>query len=154
MNPNHLVDQARVLTKRSPKRPRQADLRRAVSACYYAVFHALCRSNADVLVGAGNNKPKRAWTQAYRAADHGQLSKRCKSARAKGFPRSLADFADTFISLQDLRHRADYDPDWRPRRSEVENHISMTKAAIGALRNTPLADRRAFAVHLLLNYRG
>lgn len=153
MNPAHLIDQAATLAKRSPKKPRQADLRRAISACYYAVFHALCRSNADVLVGTGNNKPKRAWSQAYRAANHGQVKKRCKSARAKGFPRGLANFADSFTSLQELRHRADYDPDWRFQRSEVENHIAKAKAAIGALRKTPLTDRRAFAVHLLLSYR-
>ena len=30
-------------------RPRQAMLRRAVSTAYYAMFHALCQSNADTL---------------------------------------------------------------------------------------------------------
>ena len=32
-------------------RPRQAELRRAVSAAYYALFHTLANSCADLLVG-------------------------------------------------------------------------------------------------------
>ena len=43
-----LLDIARRLAEGNPT---QADLRRAVSSVYYAVFHAICQSNADTLVG-------------------------------------------------------------------------------------------------------
>src|ERR1700684_3228614 len=38
---NDLLEQAEHLARREPKRPRQASLRRAVSAAYYALFHFL-----------------------------------------------------------------------------------------------------------------
>lgn len=72
MIPRDLLAQADHLCRLSPKRPKQANLRRAVSASYYAVFHALCRSNADALVGKGAARPTRAWMQTYRALDHAQ----------------------------------------------------------------------------------
>src|SRR5258708_12758063 len=39
--PEHLLEQARHLANREPKRPRQASLRRAISTSYYALFHLL-----------------------------------------------------------------------------------------------------------------
>jgi uncharacterized protein (UPF0332 family) len=39
-----LLEQARHLAKREPKRPKQASLRRAVSAAYYSLFHLLVSS--------------------------------------------------------------------------------------------------------------
>src|SRR5262245_43956452 len=36
-----LLKQARSLCAASPRRPKQADLRRAVSTAYYSLFHAL-----------------------------------------------------------------------------------------------------------------
>ncbi len=45
---------ARLLSLRRLRgRPKQADLRRAISTAYYAVFHALCRMCADSLTGKG-----------------------------------------------------------------------------------------------------
>src|SRR5437667_2139211 len=46
--PDHLLEQAQLLTNLNQRRPRQASLRRAVSTAYYALFHLLisdaCRS--------------------------------------------------------------------------------------------------------------
>jgi len=36
-----LLDQAEHLAAKEPRKPRQASLRRAVSATYYAIFHLL-----------------------------------------------------------------------------------------------------------------
>ena len=44
-----LLDQAEMLVKREPKNPRQASLRRAVSAAYYALFHLLAEAAARQL---------------------------------------------------------------------------------------------------------
>lgn len=56
MNPYDLIRIARHLATGGVSgdrgRPRQADLRRAISAAYYALFHALCRCCADTLAGA------------------------------------------------------------------------------------------------------
>lgn len=138
----------------SPRRPKQADLRRAVSASYYAVFHALCRSNADSLAGKGSSRPERAWHQTYRATDHGQASKRCKAARGRGFPVEILSFADAFVVLQEHRHRADYDPGNNFTKQEVVAIAGQARAAVIAIDRVPIRDRRAFAIHILLSYRG
>jgi len=44
-----LLQQARFLANREPVHPRQASLRRAVSAAYYALFHALIAEAAAIL---------------------------------------------------------------------------------------------------------
>lgn len=99
MIPRDLLIQADHLVRLSPKRPKQVNLRRAVSSAYYAVFHALCFSNAGVLAGVGANRPERAWLQTYRALDHGQAKKRCNDARSKGFPLTIQSFAEAFVTL-------------------------------------------------------
>src|SRR5215216_7618181 len=44
LNPEHLFDQAEKLILSPPAgRPRQVDIRRAISAAYYGVFHATWR---------------------------------------------------------------------------------------------------------------
>lgn len=126
MTPKDLLEQVDQLLQLSSRRPKQANLRRAVSASYYAVFHALCRSNADILAGTGTARPERAWIQAYRAVEHGNAKTRCKETRAKGFPAKIQAFADALVSLQEQRHRADYSPD---RRFTKQEAVEIAKLA-------------------------
>ena len=60
-------------------RPVQAELRRAVSATYYALFHALARCCANMLVGVATpaSRSQQAWTQVYRALEHGHAKNQC-----------------------------------------------------------------------------
>ena len=44
-----LLEQATYLSQREKTRPKQASLRRAVSAAYYAVFHLLNSEAVDIL---------------------------------------------------------------------------------------------------------
>jgi hypothetical protein len=46
-----LLEQARHLLRRERRRPRQASLRRAISAAYYALFHLLIEEATGALVG-------------------------------------------------------------------------------------------------------
>lgn len=155
MIPKDLLAQADQLVSGSPRKPKQANLRRSVSAAYYAVFHALCWSNANALAGTGRARPERAWLQAYRAVDHGQAKSRCKTAKEKGFPASIQSFADAFVALQEHRHRADYDPssDAHFTKTEVTRIVGLARSAVAAIGAANVADRRAFAIHLLLPYR-
>ena len=155
MNSKDLLSQADYLAKLSPLRPKQANLRRSVSAAYYAVFHALCKSNADALVGTSGARPEKAWVQTYRAVDHGKARSSCKSAMNMTFPQNIKDFADAFISLQEHRHRADYNPDpsMNFSKQEVIALVATARSAVGALIAAPVADRRAFAVYVLLPNR-
>jgi uncharacterized protein (UPF0332 family) len=153
MRPDDLVAQARRLAKASAMRPRDVDLRRAVSAAYYAVFHAIARAGADLLVGTVSaQRSEKAWRQVYRSLQHGEAKSRCQNLPAS-FPQELADVAEAFVALQKLRHDADYDPDAAFLRRDVQSHILQAETALTKLRTAPIADRRAFVVWLLFANR-
>ena len=83
--------------------------RKAISAAYYALFHALARSNADVLVGTGESDAS--WCRVYRALDHGMAKRVLSPLKTPIMPLSpLTIFAAAFVELQEKRHLADYDP--------------------------------------------
>ena len=113
MKPSDLIETARDLTRAKSGKPRQASLRRATSAIYYALFHCLARTCADMIVGGrGADRSKSAWRQAYRALQHGWAKRRCQNHKiVNDFPVAIQDFAGMFVEMQDKRHRADYDPD-------------------------------------------
>jgi hypothetical protein len=57
LDPEHLFEQALKLT--DPAADRQADFRRAISAAYYGLFHAVLSAAADLFIGAGNRSTGR-----------------------------------------------------------------------------------------------
>jgi uncharacterized protein (UPF0332 family) len=148
--PDDLIDTARRLARANPGRPRQADLKRAVSTAYYALFHALARQCADLLIGVGQNRSDPAWTQVYRSLEHGIAKNACKAAANTGFPGGIVTFANTFISMQEKRHSADYNPDARYTQADVLLLIRNAEQAIASLKGEPRKDRRAFAVSVLM----
>jgi uncharacterized protein (UPF0332 family) len=149
-----LLGQADRLAAASGTRPKQADLRRAISAAYYAVFHSLCKNCADTLVGTVKmQRPNRAWQQVYRGLDHKSARQACEAARTLGFPATIVSCADAFVSLQRQRHEADYDPTFKTTRAEARSALNLAKAAINDLRNSNSNDRKAFAVQLLFKKR-
>jgi hypothetical protein len=61
-NSDHLFEQADKLIVSQAGRPRQADIRRAISAAYYGLFHAIVAKAVDQFVGATNrDKVTTAW---------------------------------------------------------------------------------------------
>ena len=148
-----MIVTARRLARASPSRPRQADLRRATSTAYYALFHAMAKDVADLFAGAGPNRPDKAWRHAYRALDHGTAKNACAEVRNLRFPAEIVACADTFVMLQKARHSADYDPAHRFRREQVMTLVSAADHAIRSLRSAQGRDRRAFAIQLLLRKR-
>ena len=136
-------------------KPRQSNLRRAVSAAYYALFHCLARCCADLLVGgAGADRSKPAWKQVYRALDHGLAKNNCKNQETiKKFPKEIEDFANMFVALQTKRHMADYDPDARFYKSEVRQDVAEAADVMDRFKDVPLKDRRAFAAYVLFKSR-
>lgn len=149
-----LLETARKLANANQRRPKQADLRRAVSTAYYAVFHALAHECADRFIGTGDQRSEAAWAQVYRALEHGFAAKQARKAREFGFPDPLCDFGDAFFSLQEERHRADYDPAVSYSKADVEPLIQSASKALSDLAESPQPDRAAFATLVLLKYRG
>ena len=154
MNWEHLIDAARILAGINegtpPGRPRQVMLKRALSTAYYAMFHALCKSNADTLIGSSpRGSDSQTWLQTYRALDHRQARDRLASYRP-GNGSAFQIFANAFGNLQEHRLYADYNPSRAYSRSQVSALIQRAETAIGAFYNEPAPQRRRLAVFLLL----
>lgn len=148
------LEQASRLANMGANKPRQIDLRRAVSTAYYAVFHSFCRNCADTLVGTSKRKrPNRAWLHLYRGVDHGFAKSACEAARNVDFPQQIKDCADAFVELQKQRHDCDYDPNIRVTRLEALAAVKRAKDAVKSLQNSPFNDRKAFAVQVLIKRR-
>jgi len=114
-----LVDQADSLARGSggAGRPRQADLRRAVSAAYYAVFHTLSSAAAKQLLPAHHATIRRFIT-------HAGLKSACIAFSGSGTPGqrikplvpkptaikpALREVAQSCRDLYEARQEADYD---------------------------------------------
>jgi len=152
LKPPDLIETARGLTELSPRRPTQANLRRAASTAYYAVFHCLAGAAADLLVGRTRNT---AWHQVYRTLGHGSTKSACQNRQAMlGFPEGIRQFAAAFVTLQAERHRADYALDGSPfYKSDVVAAIDTAKRVISQFERADIKARRSFAVHVLFRLR-
>lgn len=159
MDPYDLLRIARQLASgdlRSGRgRPPQAELRRAVSTAYYAMFHALARCAADMLVGATPSlRSQAAWRQAYRALEHGHARNQCSNANMMSkFPDGIRRFGTTFVNNQMLRHSADYDPAATYNRFEVLRIIDEIERVMPCFESVSDIHRRAFAVYVLFKTR-
>jgi hypothetical protein len=120
-----LLEQAQALAMLDPRRPKQANLRRAVSSAYYAVFHMLVYSAS--WQAAGPRKSTLANTAnniVGRWFSHGTMAKTSQIFSGRGSPKlnalfktnlgalvtqPLQDVANAFVDLQEQRHVADYD---------------------------------------------
>lgn len=117
ISPTELLDTARYLPRRNQNRPSQADLRRAVSTAYYALFHLLVQEATAALVddpGLRGLVP--------RAFDHADMKAAClafiggtppeviRSLLPAAIPDDLRVVAREFSKLQEARHAADYNP--------------------------------------------
>lgn len=136
ISPDGLLTHAQRLAGQGRGRPPEADLRRGVSAAYYAVFHDLTDGAARHLIGSSpdsmRNQLRRSWSHGELVAAAELVAGRAKTLAAnpsapptpemaKGGP--LVDIAASdadlvtalrlFAELQEKRHQADYDHDAR-----------------------------------------
>ena len=159
MNPDHGIEISRWLATGVVSgrlgRPRQADLRRAVSNAYYAMFHTLARSCADSIAGATPaTRDQAAWERTYRALEHGYAKNQCLNRSAmEDFPEDVRYFGEMFVTMQGQRHLADYHPTANFTRSEVVGRIDEVEDAITRFRSLPMSDLRRFAIYVLLRNR-
>ena len=132
--------------------PTQAELRKAISIAYYAVFYALCLNSADCLIGI--DLSDRAWRQAFRALDHGFAKRQCKNQQVMaGFSPGIQLFATNFVALQEKRHAADYDPSITLDIVEVQACLDDAKQAVAALAAASEQDHCDFAAWVTLRHR-
>jgi len=152
VKPLDLIEAARVLTEPGPGRPTQASLRRAVSTAYYAVFHCLAATAADLFIGPARGL---AWHRTYRALEHGRARSACREVHTmREFPTEIRNFAKEFVVLQKARQQADYAQDTDDyQQSDVLAYIASAELAIGQFEKADIAARRSFAAHALFRQR-
>ncbi len=115
-----LLRQARNLANLEPRRPRQASLRRAVSAAYYSLFHLLVDEATAMMFGRAGRR-RRFRDVLARGFSHSSMAAACRSFAGANLPTSIASavaplpipadlqtVATVFRELQEERHRADY----------------------------------------------
>lgn len=154
-NPEHLLEQAEKLVG-----SRQADIRRAISSAYYALFHAASINAADAVAGTGNRQSER-YALVYRSINHSSLSAICDAiANARpgiqpqgGFSTNFRAFAKALTELQRERHRADYDPLARFSRTDALVTISTARTAFAHFKTATEEERSVFGSLLLFSRR-
>lgn len=140
-----LLATARQLAQLHERRPRQADLRRALSTAYYALFHGLAETAANRLVGVTPQARRSlAWSRVYRDLDHRNAKQACLRAEQFSVSTDLLLFTTTFPDLQELRHQADYDPNVRFQHNFVVTRIDEAGQALAALQRVPKAEQLDF----------
>lgn len=152
LKPLDLIITAKELVGKPGGKPRQSNLKRALSTAYYALFHTLARCCADVVIGT-NSQTRKAWQQVYRALDHNFAKNACQHGNISRFPQEIQDFANAFVTLQSKRHSADYDPYSKIYKSQVLVDLANAETVIGGFESAPAKHRRAFAAWVLLKQR-
>ena len=156
-----LFAQAEILAKLDAKKPKQANLRRAVSAAYYAVFHYLVDEACRVQFGTQHAQAPFRHVLG-RAFAHSTMKLACnsfgggnlKETVIKGLPRdahgnyaipeTIQYLAYTFVELQQKRQVADYDRSERFKRSEVLILIEHAKDRVAEFSRLPMSDDKKF----------
>jgi len=161
--PSDLLEQARHLANREPKRPKQASLRRAVSTAYYAIFHLLSIETAK-----NWKRPAERFTVA-RMLDHTPMVRVCTAKRDelneffKSRPtpghglevlKHLHAITNTFVDMLQQRHTADYNGAIRWSRTDVLEKLESVEAAFKSWREIKNEhEAQNFLVTLLLKER-
>jgi hypothetical protein len=83
-----LLDQAAHLARKEPKRPKQASLRRAVSAAYYGLFHLLVDAAVKQFVRGQN--PWDLQNVLRRAFDHSEMKSMSRAFSGGTLPAGFA----------------------------------------------------------------
>lgn len=160
--PTDLLDQAKRLARNEPRRPKQASLRRSVSAAYYALFHLLVEDATRRLVGGTGDREAlrgclgRAFSHenmkkvAAQFASGNVSPKLLPALNGQPLEDGLSRLAAAFIDLQQARHEADYNRRRRFGRVEVLHLLDMADRAFAdwrEVRQSVQAD--VFVVGLL-----
>lgn len=167
MEPRDFIDHAKAMIRSEKSRPKQVTLRRAISASYYGLFHALLKAAADDLVGTTRRARRSpAYRLVYRGFDHNDMKSLCADAAKDTLPKKLTEalgtnrfsgdirvVANRFVRLQQDRHSADYDPHVRFIKSDATLAIERAVTAIVHLTAADEADRRNFLLCMLLPVR-
>lgn len=153
-----LLDQADQLARLGPKHPKQANLRRAVSAAYYAQFHLLAQAAARQFAElCGRTRPETV-SLITRSFSHIDMKKASERFEKSELPVALQVPSEQYVAPADLvlvakvfgvlylaRMEADYNTGQLVTRAEAEELIQEARKAFAAWeRVKDTADARTY----------
>lgn len=130
----------------------EANLRRANSDLYYAMFHAICEALVEPLGAKPESDAfKATYVTLYRQLSHSLAVKRFNAVQSKDdFSDPVKSFGRHFVQMREKRELADYHPLWRHKISTVRNNAQQTEQALSQLQSVDQVERCRFAMHLSL----
>jgi uncharacterized protein (UPF0332 family) len=135
-----------------PGPAREEVLRRAISAAYYGMFHALAWYAALIVAGAAAGED---WAHVYRAIDHDTAKKGCnRVSGSSDYTVVVRRFAVAFVTLQTEREKADYSPVYRPTLVDARTLVLLASQAVQDLVRADALDRRRLCAQVLFKKRG
>ena len=146
LDPTILIDSADHSVNNAPSGdPSREVIHRAISSAYYAVFHAVNASNADVQNGIPMNAASaRAWTATYRQVRHGFATRNLRRHPFQ-LTRDAQLLSNHFTNLKNARETAGYDPNRLLTIGDANYRTGEAKAALVVLQSMSVADRRTFS---------
>ena len=145
---HEMLDLARrFLTSGNP--PSEIELKSAVDRCYFAMYHALCHSNAQALAGNLRAQRRDDWSRVYMGMNESTITERFRRYRPHG-SQPVNDFGAAFAILQEHRDRAMERPGTSYLPSEVARLMQRAESAITALDSISREDKRSLALNLLV----
>jgi hypothetical protein len=147
-----LLALARELVDRNPGAQIEAELRRAVSTAYYALFHLLIHEATERLVAVATLRQRFA-----RSFEHKIMKNVCQeysrstlnasgqytTPAGQAIPGQVRDIARAFSLLQEARHRADYDMEVTILHAHADAEVMRAEVAFldwTAMQGDPAAD--------------
>ncbi|HVU21823.1 MAG TPA: hypothetical protein VHE09_13915 [Rhizomicrobium sp.] len=167
MESEDLIEHARKLIKSGKGKPKQVELKRAISAAYYSLFHRFLKAAADDLIGStAAARKSSAYKLIYRGFEHSRMRTIAIEAAKAQMPAKLAEAsgyaqfsekiraaAQAFVELQQKRHSADYDPQFRFSKSDARVAIELAVFGGSMLDTANVIERRSFLLCMLMPQR-
>ena len=150
IDPEELIDACRKLLAPTPS---DADIRRAISTAYYALFHTLAASNAELVAGQPYSAAsEHAWERTYRRLEHGRARNNLRADRNL-LSQNGDDFVALFIEAQGYRMQADYGPNAPVNLSLAVNIVARADAAVRSFFQLTEEERRFLAAQSMFDSR-
>ena len=150
IDPQELMDTCRKLVTPPTS---DADIRRVISTAYYALFHTLAASNAELVAGQpSSTMSAHAWNRIYRRLEHGRARNNLRADRNL-ISQNGHDFVRLFTEAQGHRLQADYDPNAQLNLSLALNVITRADAAVRSFAQLTEEERRFLAAQSMFDSR-
>ena len=129
--------------------PNETELATAVDRSSFAVYHALCHSNAQALAGNLRARRRDDWSRVYMGMDENTIAERFRQYRPQASDE-IKGIGAAFAILQEHQDRANERSGSTFHPSEVARLVQRGENAIVTLESLNNEERRSLAINLLV----